>query len=161
MTARRSALPPALMSQKTSPNPSAVPLESVAAVEQPAPAPVQVVEAKEVAAIAPEVAPQPAAPVVEVAQEQVQPEPAATTAPAPAQSALFFPTPVHHRSKKQRSSQMSVQVPAKLFQLVDTARKEIDGMSGQTILMEGLIMWLIHNRFITPEEAAELLKEQM
>jgi hypothetical protein len=160
------------MAEKATPNPTAVPLQPAApaeAVEPPAPAPVQEVEQLlHKIADAPEVAPQPAAPVAKVAEEPGQPEPepvkppitfVTSAQPEPELVPVMFAAPVHDRTKKKNSSQMSVQVPPDLFEVVDEARKEIRGLTGQTILMEGLIMWLTHNRFLTPEKAAETLRK--
>lgn len=177
---RQSALPRELMSQKTTANPSALPLEEpqpAPAVEQPAPAPVE--PAPEVAVVkevvvepSPQVAVEPAPPVAPVEPAKVA-EPVAEVAPEPtlpaaqqpqqvvdpmAAAAALFGAPVHQRSKKKNSSQMSVQVSPELFHTLNEARKEIQGMTGQTILLEGAIMWLIYNNFITPEKGQELLK---
>lgn len=182
MTQRRerkgSLLPPNLTSQKTTPNPSALPLDNApAATVEPAPAPVQTVvesapaNAMPEAKVEPEPKPDPvvevsepvepapnvAAPVAEVAtapapKVQTEPEPASAST-----SQIGFVAPKHRRSTKEKSSQMSVQVPPKLYKLVDNARREVQGLTGQTMLIEGLVIWLLHNEFITPEEGAELL----
>lgn len=109
-----------------------------------------------------------AAPVEEVppAKPEAKPEPAQVQAQEVAEAGadqantaeMLFGAPVHRRSVKQKSSQLSVMVNAELYRIVSSARVEVPGLTGQTILTEGIIMWLIYNNFIDKEKGAELLR---
>lgn len=185
MTSRRerkgSLLPQGMMAQKTTPNPSAVPLDQSAATATPVQtvepsAPAENTAAVESASVKSEPGQQAvqeliSEPVVESAPASaVVAAPAATKSqdaqvevskpePAtPVMSALDMIAPKHRRSTKEKSSQMSCQVPPKLYKLIDNARREVQGLSGQTIILEGMVMWLVHNEFITPQEGAEFMK---
>lgn len=158
-----------------------------AAVEQQAPAPVApepvaehpviheaVAEPIPAAAVEPTPkAPEPEsakepAPVAEVAEvvAATKPEPVQVQAQqvtevaneAANQAPMLFGAPVHRRSVKQKSSQLSVMVNAELYRIVSGARVEIPGLTGQTILTEGIVMWLIYNNFIDQAKGEEILK---
>jgi hypothetical protein len=131
MSAKRQGLRPDLMHSKPSTNPTAVAEPRMVQEAAPTAAPSQ----PEAAAPAP-----------------IRTEPVAVSAkvpkvePAQATQPVAITAPIHPRSMKSRSSQMSVQVDSERFVRVSLARVHT-GLTGQQILSEALDFWLAHNEF--------------
>lgn len=153
-------------------NPSAVRADDAASVAVEQRAPVATVESTVALAVEPEATTQAPPKVVEpeptVVAETVEPQVALSVQPVVQQAVeanddsanaaqMLFGAPVHRRSVKKKSSQLSVMVNAELYRLVSGARVDIPGLTGQTILTEGIVMWLIYNGFIDQDKGQEIL----